>query len=193
METKNQLQELLDLQKNLQINLFSQVKNKDIPNWKKKKVFLMTMAMKTSCSISEDDIQELIQDNINSIIQELSELRNSIDWKSWKQGHFDHNNAKIEMIDIQHFMNNIYNLLGMNAETIHKMYKEKNQLNIERQKKGYSTGEYKKIDENGIEDNMKLPSFNQKINKIETVSEEQQRLIDLENGMLIAKSELDYH
>jgi hypothetical protein len=184
-----QLQELLDLQKNLQINLFSQVKNKDIPNWKKKKVFMMTMAMKTPSSISEDDVQELIQDNINSIIQELSELRDSVDWKSWKQGHFNHQNAMIEMIDIQHFMNNIYNLLGMNAETICKMYKEKNELNIKRQEEGYLTGEYKKVDEFGIEDNMKLASFNQKNNFI---SEEQQRLIDLENEMLIAQSQCEY-
>lgn len=50
----------------------------------------------------------------------------------------DKNNAKIEAIDILHFLMSVFQILDMTPEDIVKIYKLKYQKNIDRQKNGYS-------------------------------------------------------
>lgn len=45
---------------------------------------------------------------------------------------------------------------GMSAAETEELYFKKNKLNFERQQKGYKEGTYKKVDEEGKEDNLKL-------------------------------------
>jgi len=50
----------------------------------------------------------------------------------------DKDNAKIEAIDILHFIMSVFQLLDMTPDDIKKVYKAKHQKNIERQENGYS-------------------------------------------------------
>lgn len=90
-----------------------------------------------------------------AMVQENSELIDSLHWKWWKAGNDDIKNAKIELIDILHFWVSQCTLLGMDANEVFELYAKKNSLNHSRQDGGYKTGEYKKII-NGVEDNATL-------------------------------------
>ncbi len=70
--------------------------------------------------------------------QELAELVDSMPWKWWaKYQTFDIQNARIEVIDLLHFIVAIAQTLGMSADDVFKTFKEKNLINHKRQDAGY--------------------------------------------------------
>jgi len=106
--------------------------------------------------------KECLLKNTLAIQQELAEMIDSIPWKWWKKMEWDHNNIKIEIIDIFHFVINLAQAAGMDAEEFCDLFYKKNMLNTIRQNKGYRKGLYNKLDKDGIEDNTKL--FSEEIN-----------------------------
>lgn len=71
--------------------------------------------------------------------QETAELIDSVPWKWWaKYQEFDEQNAKVEVVDLFHFLISIAQVLGMTAEDIHRAYVAKNEVNHKRQESGYS-------------------------------------------------------
>jgi len=71
--------------------------------------------------------------------QELSELIDSVPWKWWaKYQKFDQQNARVEVVDLFHFLISLAQVLGMSAEDIHDAYIKKNKVNHDRQDAGYS-------------------------------------------------------
>jgi len=71
--------------------------------------------------------------------QELSELIDSVPWKWWaKYQKFDIQNAKIEVVDLFHFLVSLAQTLGMSAEDVHQIYTKKNKVNHQRQDSGYA-------------------------------------------------------
>ena len=50
----------------------------------------------------------------------------------------DKDNAKVEAIDILHFLMSVFQILDMTPEDIVEIYKKKHKKNIERQENGYS-------------------------------------------------------
>ncbi len=71
-------------------------------------------------------------------IDELMESIRETPWKPWKKNQkFNIENYKNELIDVQHFLNNLYLAAGMDAEEIYKRYMNKNKENIKRQKNNY--------------------------------------------------------
>ena len=72
--------------------------------------------------------------------QELAELTDSVPWKWWANYQaFDKQNAKVEIVDLFHFLVSLAQVMGMSAEDIHEAYLKKNQVNHDRQEKGYSS------------------------------------------------------
>lgn len=70
--------------------------------------------------------------------QEIAELIDSVPWKWWaKYQKLDLQNARVEVVDIFHFLISIAQVLGMSAEDIFEAYRKKNQVNFERQESGY--------------------------------------------------------
>jgi dimeric dUTPase (all-alpha-NTP-PPase superfamily) len=64
----------------------------------------------------------------------------SVPWKWWaKYQKFDRQNAKVEVVDIMHFLVSIAQVLGMSADDIFDAYCKKNEVNHERQDSGYAT------------------------------------------------------
>ena len=52
---------------------------------------------------------------------------------------FDKQNARVEVVDIMHFLVSIAQVLGMSADDIFDAYCKKNAINHERQDSGYVT------------------------------------------------------
>ena len=70
--------------------------------------------------------------------QETAELVDSVPWKWWaKYQKFDEQNARVEVIDLFHFLVSIAQVLGMSADDIYDIYCKKNLINHKRQESGY--------------------------------------------------------
>jgi dimeric dUTPase (all-alpha-NTP-PPase superfamily) len=69
---------------------------------------------------------------LRAMQQEMAELTDSVPWKWWaKYQKFDEQNAKVEVVDLFHFLISIAQVLGMSA------YLKKNAVNHQRQDSGY--------------------------------------------------------
>ena len=103
---------------------------------------------------SQADLQKIIYDNqgrtwpllaesINAelifashcVADEAHELLHTTAWKPWRDQALDITEAKKEVIDIFTFVLNIFNILGMSADDVYRMYNEKFRINLERQDK----------------------------------------------------------
>ena len=71
--------------------------------------------------------------------QEMAELIDSVPWKWWANyQEFDVQNAKVEVVDLFHFLISLGQVLGMSADDIHNAYLQKNKVNHDRQDSGYT-------------------------------------------------------
>ena len=71
--------------------------------------------------------------------QEMAELIDSVPWKWWaKYQDFDEQNARVEVVDLFHFLISIAQVLGMSADDIYDAYAKKNKVNHARQDSGYA-------------------------------------------------------
>src|SRR3974390_485637 len=71
--------------------------------------------------------------------QELAELTDSVPWKWWaKYQKFDEQNARVEVVDLFHFLISLAQVLGMSADDVFNAYTRKNEVNFKRQETGYT-------------------------------------------------------
>ncbi len=71
--------------------------------------------------------------------QEIAELTDSVPWKWWaKYQKFDEQNARVEVVDLFHFLISAAQVLGMTAEDVYAAYLKKNAVNFSRQEQGYT-------------------------------------------------------
>jgi dimeric dUTPase (all-alpha-NTP-PPase superfamily) len=93
--------------------------------------------------LSDEEKTHWILNYTRAMTQELSELIDSVPWKWWaKYQKFDEQNARIEVIDLFHFLISIAQVLGMTADDVFAAYVKKNQINHQRQDSGYSTKDH---------------------------------------------------
>ena len=70
--------------------------------------------------------------------QEMAELTDSVPWKWWaKYQKFDEQNARVEVVDLFHFLISMAQVLGMSADDVFAAYVKKNAVNFQRQDSGY--------------------------------------------------------
>jgi dimeric dUTPase (all-alpha-NTP-PPase superfamily) len=73
-----------------------------------------------------------------AMVHEAIELQRLTNWKWWKKPtKFDQTRAREEVIDLWHFLVQTSIELGMTPKEILDEYLKKNQINKERQEKGY--------------------------------------------------------
>ena len=71
--------------------------------------------------------------------QEIAELTDSVPWKWWAQYQkFDEQNARVEVVDLFHFLISLAQVLGMSADDVFQAYLRKNEVNFKRQDSGYT-------------------------------------------------------
>lgn len=81
---------------------------------------------------------ELIKNQILALFDEISEALREVPWKPWKENqYFNVIKFQIELIDVFHFLVNLFLLSGMNAEYTYILFLRKNAINRRRQKNGY--------------------------------------------------------
>ena len=115
METPDQLRELFRMQKALN-----------------QRIGVNTDAM------SQEEKTRWILNYCRAMTQELAELTDSVPWKWWaKYQNFDEQNARVEVVDLFHFLISSAQVLGMSADDVFEAYRKKNEVNLQRQETGY--------------------------------------------------------
>ncbi len=89
--------------------------------------------------INEEDRTKWTLNYCRAMTQELAELTDSVPWKWWaKYQKFDLQNARVEVVDLFHFLISLAQVLGMDADEVYKIYLKKNEVNLQRQDSGYT-------------------------------------------------------
>ena len=88
--------------------------------------------------MNDEDRVQWILNYIRAMQQELAELTDSVPWKWWaKYQEFDKQNAKVEIVDLFHFLISLAQVIGMTSDDVFNAYLEKNKVNHTRQDSGY--------------------------------------------------------
>jgi dimeric dUTPase (all-alpha-NTP-PPase superfamily) len=89
--------------------------------------------------MSVEDKTKWLLNYCRAMSQEIAELTDSVPWKWWaKYQKFDEQNARVEVVDLFHFLISLAQVLGMSADDVFKAYIQKNKVNFQRQESGYT-------------------------------------------------------
>ena len=88
--------------------------------------------------MSEEEQTRWVLNYCRAMSQEIAELTDSVPWKWWaKYQKFDEQNARVEVVDMFHFLISAAQVLGMSADDVFQAYVKKNAVNFQRQETGY--------------------------------------------------------
>ena len=116
---------------------------KPAPMDKLEEIFRMQSALNARIGVNlppatEEDKTKWILNYTRAMQQETAELIDSVPWKWWaKYQKFDEQNAKVEVVDLFHFLVSLAQTLGMTSEDVYQAYLKKNAVNHQRQESGY--------------------------------------------------------
>ncbi len=108
-----------------------------------RELFRMQQALNTRIGVITDGMSEAEQTKwvlnyCRAMSQELAELTDSVPWKWWaKYQQFDSQNARVEVVDMLHFLISLAQVLGLSADDVFAAYVKKNEVNLRRQDSGY--------------------------------------------------------
>ncbi len=90
--------------------------------------------------MTEEEKTKWVLNYCRAMSQEIAELTDSVPWKWWaKYQKFDQQNARVEVVDLFHFLISLAQVLGMSADDVFNDYCKKNEVNFQRQESGYTT------------------------------------------------------
>lgn len=90
-------------------------------------------------ALPEEEQPKWVLNYCRAMSQETAELIDSVPWKWWaKYQTYDKQNARIEVVDLFHFLISLAQVVGLSAQDVHDLYMKKNKLNFQRQDSGYS-------------------------------------------------------
>src|SRR3979411_2182130 len=90
-------------------------------------------------SMTEEEKTKWILNYCRAMSQEMSELTDSVPWKWWaKYQKFDEQNARVEVVDLFHFLISLAQVLGMSANDVLNAYVKKKDVNVKLQESGYT-------------------------------------------------------
>lgn len=89
--------------------------------------------------MSEAERAQWVLNYCRAMSQEIAELTDSVPWKWWaKYQKYDEQNARVEVVDLFHFLISLAQVLGMSADDVFQAYVKKNEINFKRQETGYT-------------------------------------------------------
>jgi len=92
-----------------------------------------------TAGMTDEEKTKWVLNYTRALQQESAELVDSVPWKWWaKYQEFDEQNARVEVVDLFHFLISLAQVLGMTAEDVHAAYTKKNKVNHARQDAGYA-------------------------------------------------------
>ena len=90
-------------------------------------------------AMTEEEKAKWLLNYCRAMSQELAELTDSMPWKWWaKYQKFDQQNARVDVVDLFHFLISAAQVLGMSADDVFDAYVKKNAINFQRQECGYA-------------------------------------------------------
>ena len=116
----------------------------DSPKDKFEELFRMQQALNERIGVhtkgmSEEEQTKWLLNYSRAMSQEMAELIDSVPWKWWaKYQKFDQQNARVEVVDLFHFLISMAQVLGMSADDVFNAYVKKNEVNFKRQDTGYA-------------------------------------------------------
>jgi len=94
-------------------------------------------------NLSPEDKTKWALNYSRAMTQEIAELIDSFPWKWWaKYQKIDEQNARVEVVDLFHFLVSLAQTLGMTAQDIYDGYIKKNEVNHKRQESGYAVKDH---------------------------------------------------
>ena len=88
--------------------------------------------------VTDEEKTKWVLNYTRALQQETAELIDSVPWKWWaRYQNFDEQNARVEVVDLFHFLVSLAQTLGMTPDDVSQAYLKKNQVNHERQAGGY--------------------------------------------------------
>src|SRR6266446_2253628 len=88
--------------------------------------------------MTDEQRQQWVLNHCRAMTQEIAELTDSVPWKWWaKYQKLDEQNARVEVVDLFHFLISLAQVLGMSADDVFNAYVKKNAVNFQRQESGY--------------------------------------------------------
>jgi dimeric dUTPase (all-alpha-NTP-PPase superfamily) len=106
--------------------------------WEKQEELNLKIGVDTS-SLNEQEQTEWLLQYSRAMSQEIAELIDSVPWKWWANyQEFDRQNARVEVVDLFHFLISSAQVLGMSAEDVFELYVKKHAVNKDRQDSGYT-------------------------------------------------------
>lgn len=109
-----------------------------------RELFRMQKALNERIGVSTNEFNdeqktEWVLNYCRAMSQELAELTDSVPWKWWaKYQKLDEQNARVEVVDLFHFLISLAQTLGMSADDVFEAYVKKNEVNFKRQESGYT-------------------------------------------------------
>jgi dimeric dUTPase (all-alpha-NTP-PPase superfamily) len=92
-----------------------------------------------TATMTDEEKTKWILNYCRAMTQEIAELTDSVPWKWWaKYQKFDEQNARVEVVDLFHFLISLAQVLGMSADDVFAAYVKKNEVNFKRQESGYT-------------------------------------------------------
>ncbi len=89
--------------------------------------------------LSEAEQQRWLLQYCRAMSQEVAELTDCVPWKWWaKYQAFDPQNARVEIVDLLHFLISLAQVAGMSADDLFAAYVKKHEVNHQRQSAGYA-------------------------------------------------------
>jgi dimeric dUTPase (all-alpha-NTP-PPase superfamily) len=109
-------------------------------------IFALQKSLNARIGVDTDKIQGRPEEQVTwllnyarAIQQEAAELTDSVPWKWWaKYQKADLQNARVEVVDLMHFVVSAAQVLGMDAAEFHRLYTAKHAVNQARQDTGYA-------------------------------------------------------
>jgi dimeric dUTPase (all-alpha-NTP-PPase superfamily) len=93
--------------------------------------------------LPEDEQPKWVLNYCRALTQEAAELVDSVPWKWWaKYQNYDRQNARVEVIDLFHFLISLAQVVGLSARDVHDLYMKKNKVNFQRQDAGYAVKDH---------------------------------------------------
>ena len=89
--------------------------------------------------MTEAERQQWLLHYCRAMSQEVAELTDCVPWKWWaKYQSFDRQNARVEVVDLFHFLISAAQVLELSGDEIFEAYTKKHQVNLDRQASGYT-------------------------------------------------------
>lgn len=89
-------------------------------------------------SLDDEGRERWLLNYARAMSQEIAELTDSVPWKWWaRYQKRDLQNARVELVDLFHFLVSAAQVLGMSADDFFQAYRRKHQVNRERIAGGY--------------------------------------------------------